>query len=168
MSVRAAALALGLVVAAGCKGGDDLVWEQFNADGDTIEVEVGVAELGPPVVADIRSSTRQHVIGQAVIDPGSGPFGTRHLLVVEVGDGFDPGLPVGEVDAIVERVRRVSVEVDSGPRGVQEWDLRQDTAANQTWVIELESLGVPGDAPRTDRFTILLWEAVPEAEASDS
>jgi hypothetical protein len=50
--------------------------------------------------------------------------------------------------------------VDSGERGAQEWDLRQDSAAPQTWVLELESLGGPDEPVRTDLFTILLWELV--------
>lgn len=143
---------------------NDLFWAQFNAEGDQLEILVG-APVGPPVTADLHSSTRQHVIGQAVVDPGSGPVGTLHRLVVRVGDEFDPDLQDGGAETIVERVGRVSVDVNSGRLGVERFDLRQDSAARQTWVLELESLGDPGAEPRTDVFTILLWEAVTRAEA---
>lgn len=133
-----------------------------------MEIVVGTPDEGEPVTIDLHSSTGRFVIGQATLTPGSGPIGTLHELVVRVGTQFDPGLEDG-VDAgepLVERVRRVSARLDSGPLGAQSFDLTRDTAERGTWVIEIESLGDPDAAPRTDELTVQLWELLPTSEAS--
>lgn len=157
-----------LLLLSACDEGEELVWAQFNAAGDTMDVVVGAPEEGEPVTIDIHSSTGRYVIGQATLTPGSGPIGTQHELLVQVGTQFDPGLADG-VDAgepLVERVKRVSARVDSGDLGVQSWDLTRDTAVRGTWVLELLSMGDPDAAPRTDTLTVFLWEALPESEAA--
>ena len=71
-----AALAIALPLVA-CKGDEEVEYEQFNADADSIEVEVGVESLLDPRVADINSSTGEVVIGSVEVDPGGGPVGRQ-------------------------------------------------------------------------------------------
>jgi len=162
------ALLPALLLLSACDEGEELVWAQFNAPGDVMQVEVGTPEEGEPTVIDIHSSTGRYVIGQATLTPGSGPIGTRHELLVQVGTQFDPALEDG-IDAdepLIERVRRVSARIDSGDLGTQSWDLTRDTAMRGTWVLEIVSMGDPDAGPRTDELTVFLWEALPESEAS--
>lgn len=157
-----------LLLLSACEEGQELVWAQFNAADDTMEVVVGSPEPGEPVAIDIHSSTGRYVIGRATLTPGSGPVGTQHELLVQVGTQFDPALADGidSGEPLVERVKRVSARIDSGPMGVQSWDLTRDTAMRGTWVLELLSLGDPEAGARTDTLTVFLWEVLPASEAA--
>jgi hypothetical protein len=135
-------LALALV---GCNSDDEIKYNRFNGDGDTIEVEVGTAELLDPVEVAITSSTNEVDIGIGWVDPGGGPIGTDHGIVVEVFDEYE-----ADVD-------RVSVRTRSPSRGTDEYNLTQDSADEGVWKITLTSEGEAGES-RTDTLTFLLWE----------
>ncbi|MCO4747750.1 MAG: hypothetical protein KC912_23340 [Proteobacteria bacterium] len=117
-----------------------------------IDVEVtDSSEAGEAVTIDLHSTTGAVLIGSAVLDPGSGPVGTEHSLIVDVGDAWQ------------EDVGRVAVSADSGDRGVELFELRQDSADHGVWVLTLTSSGVEGEA-RTDQLTVRLFQEqlVPE------
>jgi hypothetical protein len=146
---------LGLALG-GCTSGTDNDWFLFNSENDTIEVRVTEEEnLGDPVTIDLHSTTGAVVVGSATLTPGSGPVGTTHDLVVEVGETW------------AEQVGLVSVAADSGDRGVESFDLRRDSAALGLWVKSIESSGVAGES-RTDVLTIQLFQEEITAEPRDT
>jgi hypothetical protein len=111
-----------------------------------VEVEVVDSDdLGPAVEGDLRSTTGSNVLGLVSVDPGSGPAGTDHILSVNVDEDYS------------EIVQRVTVIADAGVRGLDEYELRQDSADHGLWVITLTSVGEMGET-RTDLFEIALWE----------
>jgi hypothetical protein len=59
-----------------CDEESETSWTQYNADGDQVEIEVGVPELQPEVSTILHSSTGQVEIGVASVDPGGGPVGS--------------------------------------------------------------------------------------------
>jgi hypothetical protein len=148
-------LFLGMLLVSGCDK-DDISWGLFNAHDDQLEVLVEpVDELGPTIEIDLHSNVdTTAVIGSASIDPSSGRAGTRHLLLVHVGDEWE------------DVVSRATVLADAGERGVVELELRRDSADHGTFGVELESQGAPQEE-RMDILTIQLWEAVSGDESSD-
>lgn len=145
-----------LPLLAACTDGNDRDWFLFNAEGDVIEVRVTAgAETGEAVSIDLHSTTGAVVIGSAVLDPGSGPVGTEHRLTVEVGDTWQ------------EDVGRVAVSADSGERGVEQFELRQDSADHGFWVLDLTSAGSEGET-RTDQLTVQLFQERPVEEPLDT
>ncbi len=147
---------VGLVLPAflgGICGDPEITWVRFNAE-DTLEVEVTDEAPGPAVSTDLVSTSGRTVVGEATVDPGSGPVGTDHDLWVEVERDFR------------DLVSRVSVEVDAGDRGIDTFELEQDSADPAVWWTFLRSQGAAGET-RTDEFTIQLWvpEDVDPAEA---
>lgn len=145
--MRALLAVLPLLVA--CNGDDEISYVQFNSDSDLISVEVGVDELLPAVTEDITSSTGEVAIGTVTIDPGGGPIGTNHDIVVVIGDDWEV-----QVDRVSVLPYPVSVE-DSGSF---EYDLEQDSADEGYYKTILESVGAPGEV-RTDTFAIRVWQA---------
>ncbi len=145
---RIALLALVLV---GCSNDDEVKYDRFNGDGNLVEVQVGAAELLDPVEVAITSSTNEVDIGLAWVDPGGGPVGTDHGVVVEVFDEYE-----AEVD-------RVSVVTKSPSRGSDEYDLTQDSADEGVWKIDLTSEG-DADEVRTDTLVFKLWQQVSGSE----
>ncbi len=144
-----------LTLLGGCEATEEVDWVRFNSD-DTLEVQVvDSEELGDAVEADLYSTTGAVVVGQASVDPGSGPVGTDHLVTVEV------------LDAWQDMVGLVTVQTDSGERGVEEHELVQDSADHGMWIRTLTSAGAEGEE-RTDTFTVLLWAEDPDAEAADT
>jgi hypothetical protein len=134
-----------LVSAVGCPAGD-VEWARFNGLDDVLEVQVTASGVpGPAIQRDLWSTTGAVDVGDATVSPGSGPVGTRHALVVDIG---------GSWETVVDRV---SVVVDAGRRGTEEFDLERDSADPGYWRLELESAGDPGEV-RTDRFTFRLWQ----------
>jgi hypothetical protein len=142
--------ALLTVAVSGCKKDDEIVWDRFNWDKDLLEVDITRDDLlGDPRESDLWSSVAKksdnnEPVGSAVVEPGSGPIGTHHDLYVYIGEDFE------------EAVGRASIEVDSGPRGLVEYELQRDPAYIGTWGITIESLGSVGES-RIDTIKILLW-----------
>jgi hypothetical protein len=134
-----------LVAASGCKKDDEPTYTQFNEENETIEVEVGVAKKEPARSIVLYSSTGEVTVGSAEVDPGSGPIGTEHEIVVIVENAYE------------NVVDRVSVRTSSPERGEDEYDLDPDSADEGFYKMTLVSVGEP-DEVRTDTFTIRLWD----------
>lgn len=146
-------LCLGIL---GCQQDEETVWVQFNATDDQLEVEITAAEdLGEAVSTELSSTSSTVVVGSASVDPGSGPVGTDHLVEVDVDFEWE------------DIIDRVSVRTDSGERGVDEYDLKRDSADHGHWWIELTSVGEEGEE-RVDVLTFRLWEQVAVEEAGTS
>jgi len=122
----------------------DADWVQYNAEDDSLEVQVGVAELQEDGSVALYSSTGLVEIGTASISPGGGPIGTEHSISVEVSDDY-----ANDVD-------RVSIRTDSEDRGEDEYDLESDSAGEGLYATTLVSVGDDGEV-RTDTLTFRLW-----------
>ena len=138
------ALTLPALLGTVCQRGED--WTRFNAD-DRVEVQVTATgtEPGPAVETNLTSTTGGTVVGSAEVDPGSGPVGTDHQVWVRVADAWE------------DTVTRVSVEIDSGERGVETFELERDSADHGLWWLQIASEGAEGET-RTDTFEFQLWE----------
>lgn len=134
-----------LLLVLGCNKDEEATYTQFNGPDDTLTIEVGVDEVLEAVEVELTSSTGEVIVGLAQVDPGGGPLGTDHAIVVEVHD---------EWEHIVDRV---SVRLDSGTRGVDEFDLEQDSADEGVWKTTLRSTGDEGEV-RQDTLTVRCWD----------
>jgi hypothetical protein len=135
-----------------CNKEEDTVWVQFNADDDTLGVDITASEdLGEAREGAVTSTSGTVELGYAIVTPGSGPVGTDHEITVDVYDEWE------------DLVERVSVRLDAGARGVDEYDLQRDSADHGHWWIELTSVGSEGEE-RTDTLTVRLWEEVLEGD----
>src|SRR5688572_27344966 len=88
--MRGFVAAAALVVLAACKD-DDVDWIEFNKTGQTIVVEVlpeGSPE-GEPITLELKSNLDLTVVGDATVDPGSGPVGTLHQVAVILDDEYE-------------------------------------------------------------------------------
>jgi hypothetical protein len=145
------ALAPMLLALIACKGDDEVQYTRFNGDDDVLVVEVGVSDLLDPVETVLTSSTNEVEVGLAWVDPGGGPVGTDHGVVVQVYDVYQ-----SEID-------RVTVRARSPGRGEDEYALTQDSADEGVWKINLTSVGSEGES-RSDELQVLLWVARGTAE----
>jgi hypothetical protein len=141
-----------LVAAVGCNKKDDVTYTQFNAQDELLEIDVGAETKEPARSIVLYSTTGEVSVGTAEVDPGGGPIGTEHEVVVIVEDAYE------------NVVDRVSVRTDSGDRGEDEYDLDPDSADEGFYKTILVSVGEPGEV-RTDTLTIRLWD---EDEDEDS
>jgi len=152
--MRLPALALALLVAAGCDGDDTIGLVRFNNAEDTLQIRVTPSEPpGAPVERELRSNTGATLIGQASVDPGNGPVGTEHRIFVEIDDDY------------AEKVIRVRV-VATGDRGEQRHPLLRDSARQGVWQLDVRSYG-QADEARTDTFALELWRAADPGEDPD-
>lgn len=128
-----------------CKKDEEVTYSQFNADGDQVTIQVGVDDVLDPVVGELSSSTGEVVVGEIEVDPGGGPVGTEHAVVVEIFDDWE------------NIVDRVSVRLSSPGRGEDEFDLDQDSADEGVWKLTLVSVGSE-DEQREDTLTVYAWD----------
>lgn len=128
-----------------CSNSTEITYTQFNGPDDTVTIQVGVAELLDPVSADLTSTTGEVVVGQVDVDPGGGPIGTEHAIVVEVYDAYQ------------QIVDRVSVRLDSGARGEDEFELEQDSADEGVWKLTIVSAGDTNEV-RDDTLNVRCWD----------
>jgi hypothetical protein len=120
-------------------------WVRFNAEAETVELKVTAEDaLGAAVSRDLNSTTGAVAVGSIAVDPSSGPVGTDHRITVRVLDPWDLA------------VQRVTVDIDSGARGVETFELVQDSADLGGWVVSVTSLGEPAEV-RTDTITPSLF-----------
>ena len=133
-----------LLLLLGCNNDDEINWVQYNAADNAVTVEVGAAELLDPVEGSLTSSTGQVEIGLGRVEPGGGPIGTEHSVVVEIFDDFD------------QDVGRVTVQMSSGERGKDEVELSPDSTGEGIWLVEVVSVGDEGET-RSDPFTFWFW-----------
>lgn len=138
---------------ASCPG--DANWDRFNGLEDELSLELTSDAVGDAVTTDLNSTTGAVVVGTATIDPGSGPSGTRHVVLVDVDDEFE------------ETVGRVSIFVDAGSRGREEFELVRDSADIGIWEVELESFGEEGET-RTDTVSFRLWQLREGSSTADT
>ena len=136
---------LGLVAASGCNKKEEVNYTQFNADDDTLEIDVGAVKTEPARTILLYSTTREVTVGSAEVDPGGGPIGTEHEIVVIVEDAYE------------NIVDRVSVRTESPERGEDEYDLEPDSADEGFYKTTLVSVGEP-DEVRIDTLTFRLWD----------
>ncbi len=144
-------LALTLVA---CDEESETSWKQYNADGDEVSIAVGAAELQPAVSTILHSSTGQVEVGEASVDPGGGPIGSLHTVLVTVSADY------------AADVGRVSVRTDSGDREVDEFDLEADSTGTGIFKAELRTVGAK-DETRTDTLTFRLWTATSEGDSAE-
>jgi hypothetical protein len=155
-------LAATLVALLACTPDEEVTYAQFNADDNSVEVEVGVdtryvlsddgvTEVPESVETVLTSNTGTVEIGTGTVTPSAGPIGTVHEVSVEIADDY-----AADVD-------RVTVRTSSGDRGEDEYDLDRDSTGEGYWVYELESVGEEGEQ-RTDTLTFLLYEEVDTEE----
>lgn len=128
-----------------CGDEDTVSYVRFNGDDDIVTISVGVADLLDDITIDLHSTTGEVVIGSAVVSPGGGPIGTTHDVVVVISDDYE------------DKVDRVSVRVDSGDRGEDEYDLERDSADEGYYKLSMVSVGDDGEV-RDDTFTIKVWD----------
>ena len=144
MRVAAASVLLFL---ASCNKDEEVEYVRFNQDGDVLDIEVTAdAELGAAVEVALLSTTGSVEVGIATVDPGTGPVGTDHDVLVEIDDEWQ------------EVVGLVTLSADAGERGVETYTFRQDSADHGVWVLALTSLGDVGET-RTDTLNFELWRA---------
>lgn len=133
-----------LFALSGCTSDTEVSWTQYNASDNAVTIEVGAPELADPVSVVLTSNTGAVELGTGSVDPGGGPVGTLHTITVQVADDY------------ASDIGRASVRLDSGDRGVDEFDLEADATGEGYWVIELTSVG-SADELRTDSLTFRLW-----------
>ena len=143
----------GLLGITACAEDTELTYDRFNATGEILVVDVGAEELGEMASIDLQSSTGAVSIGRASIDPDAGPSGTLHLIEVEIAEAY------------VHQVDKVSVEIDSGERGLQVVDLNADSAAESLYRIEIESFSEENEL-RTDEIEIQVWDLSGDSDGS--
>lgn len=162
--MRHAALALAGVLLLPACDDDEIDWVPFNQEGQAITVEVlpEGSPAGEAATLELLSNLGRTVIGEAAVDPGAGPVGTRHLVTVDVLDEFEAR--VGRVTLYVDSEPVTDLDGDGDPdsRGNLVVEFRQDSADPGAWALEIESLGA-ADERREDVFTFVLWQADPLA-----
>ncbi len=139
----------------GCNRDEEVTYTQYNHEEDSLAVEVGVAELLASVDIDLHSSSGEVVIGSASVDPGGGPIGTEHEVVVIISDDYQ------------DDVDRVSARLSSPNRSEDEFELDQDSADEGYYKTILQSVGDDGEV-RTDTVTVRVWEAIPDEDDTES
>lgn len=140
----ASLLGVGTCLLVGCAKEVETSWSQYNSDDATVAIEVGLAEETEAVTVELVSNTGSVILGTGSVTPGGGPIGTVHTMTVEVSDDY------------ASDIGRVSVRLDAGDRGEDEYDLDADATGEGYWVIQLESVGDEGET-RTDTVTFRLW-----------
>lgn len=132
-----------------------LEWSRFNGEEDLATIQVVAGEsVGDAVAIELRSTSGASRVGEATIDPGSGPVGTVHTVTVSIDEAY------------AERVRRAEVQTATEVRGTWTIPLEQDSAEAGLWIRELVSLGASGEE-RTDTFAFQLFELVEPTPAPD-
>lgn len=128
-----------------CDKEEEATYSQFNGSDDTLTIQVGSSDALDAVSIELTSTTGEVVVGTASVDPGGGPVGTEHAIVVEVYDAYQ------------HIVDRVSVRMDAGSRGEDEFELTQDSADEGVWKTTLVSAG-EADEVREDTLTVRCWD----------
>jgi hypothetical protein len=138
-----------------CEQDEEITYSQFNASNDSMSIYIGVEELLPSSSIDLNSTTGLIIVGTAQVDYSGGPVNTTHTFTVNILDEYE------------DQVNRVSVLVDSGSRGDEEYEMIADSADEGLFQIELVSVGVP-EEQREDIFTFRLWEEGALTEVTES
>jgi len=126
----------------------------FNNEEDTVVVSVGGELEQEATRTDLHSSTGEVVVGWAEVRPGGGPVGTEHEIVVVVDDEYE------------DYVERVSIGINAGERGEDEYDLTADSADKGYYKTVLVTVG-DDDEQRADEVTFKLWETEEETVSTE-
>jgi len=151
-----------LVLLLACTQAEETTYEQYNADDNSVEVEVGtdtryvladdgVTQVPEAAETALTSNTGTVEIGTGTVTPSAGPIGTVHVVSVDIDEDY-----AADVD-------RVTVRTSSGDRGEDEYDLDRDSTGEGYWVYKLESVG-EADEQRTDTLTFRLYQVVDTSE----
>ncbi|MSP55205.1 MAG: hypothetical protein EXR69_06315 [Myxococcales bacterium] len=138
----------------GCQNDTETTWTQYNASDNVVSIEVGAVEVTEAVTVTLTSNTGEVELGTGTVDPGGGPIGTEHTIIVVVAEDY-----ASDID-------RASVRLDAGERGEDEYDLDADATGEGYWVLGLFSVGDEGEA-RSDTLTFRLWTS-DEADDTDT
>lgn len=138
-----------------CDQGEATTWKQYNAEDNSVVIEVGMAEVLPAVTTALTSNTGAVELGAASVDPGGGPIDTMHTIEVQIESAY------------AEDIDRVSVRLDAGDRGVDEFNLEADSTGEGIWVLQVRSVGEAGET-RTDTLTFRLWDEVVDTGSGSS
>jgi hypothetical protein len=137
-----------------CNQDEGIQYDQYNAGNDRLTIQVGIEDLLDPEEIPLMSSTGQVEVGLARVDPGGGPIGTNHEIVIEVYDAYQ------------EVVDRASVRTQSRSRGEDEYDLEQDSADEGVYLVTLQTEGA-ADEIRDDTLTFRLWTIAENQEPEE-
>jgi hypothetical protein len=140
--------------AVACNKDEGIQYDQYNAGNDRLTIQVGIEDLLDPEEIPLMSSTGQVEVGLARVDPGGGPIGTNHEIVIEVYDAYQ------------EVVDRASVRTQSNGRGEDEYDLEQDSADEGVYLVTLQTEGA-ADEIRDDTLTFRLWTIAENQEPEE-
>lgn len=153
-------LSVALLLVAGCGDEEETEFGLFNCEEDSTLIYVGIDEVwtgdacGGVESIPLRSSSCElpddqdgNEVGQVDISPCGGPIGTEHHIVVRLNPIYK------------EEVDRASVEIDSGDRGVEEYEMDPDSADEGLYKLTLVSVGAEGEL-RNDVIRIKLWEEI--------
>jgi hypothetical protein len=138
----------------GCEEDAATTYSLFNCEEDYSFVSVGEAELISGDACDganlieLNSSSCEVSVGQATISPCGGPAGTEHEIVVKVNSTYS------------HQIAKVTAQLQSGPRGDDEYKLTPDSADEGLYKITLISVGSDGEE-RDDLIRIQLWTEDP-------
>ena len=88
-----------------CSNEGEFSYLQFNSVDDQVSIPVGVEELLPDTSISLFSSTGSIEIGTANVSPGGGPFGTEHIITVEVFDNYEDKVSFASRRSRVHRAR---------------------------------------------------------------
>lgn len=138
----------------GCEEDAATTYSLFNCEDDYSFVSVGEDEIISGDACDgadqieINSSSCEVSVGQATISPCGGPTGTEHEIVVRVNSTYS------------HQIAKVTVQLESGQRGDDEYKLTPDSADEGLYKITLISVGSEGEE-RDDLIRIQLWEENP-------
>jgi hypothetical protein len=152
-----------LLLLAACEEEEQVYYEQFNCSEDYTFIGIGaddVADHGQEDDSDecgelgmgrieLRSSTCESSVGYAIVDPCMAPIGTEHKIVVYIDT------------TQADKVDRVSVRVDAGKRGADEYTMDPDSADPGIYKTTLESVGSSGET-REDYVQIKLFSVDPD------
>jgi hypothetical protein len=152
-----------IILLAACEEDEKVYYEQFNCAEDYTFIGVGadeVADHGQEDDSDecgelgmgrieLRSSTCESSVGYAIVDPCMAPVGEEHKIVVYIDT------------TQADKVDRVSVRLDSGSRGTDEYTLEPDSADPGIYKTTLESVGSEGES-REDFVQIKLFAVDPD------
>jgi hypothetical protein len=133
-----------------CEQGEEALFAQFNSVDDQISVSVGGEEDLESRTEELHSSTGQVVIGAVSADPGGGPVGTVHTIVVNVSDEWENKVSYVTVEACWKSCSGASPETE-------QFTMETDSADEGLHQLLLESVET-GEEVREDVFTIRLWE----------
>ena len=137
-----------------CEQSEEVDYSQFNLTEDQIIVSIG-GETTADADTILHSSTGIVEVGSATLSPGGGPIGTTHNLTVIVSDEYE------------DLVSRVSVKIDSGDRGEEEFELVSDSADEGLHMLDIVSVGDEGEL-RDDILYIRLWHNDPNPTTADT